>query len=140
MKTIPVNKLTNEQLDYFCAKAQGWEIRNKMFFGVSPPHNNRTWFNGKEFVGHHISYYSPTSDTQAGKAQCWDLIVKFEVVINSYGIMPDDHYKRIWCATSHNKAGCFELEGDTLGEAITRAVVASVFGESVEVEDDNRSD
>jgi len=128
MKTILVNELTKEQLDFFAAKAQD----PSAMIGRSG-HPNCT-INGINYgIIRMVIYsdYSPTSDTQAGKAQLVDLIVKFKISSAYYDWQHGN--EPYWAAAVK---GDPIISGPTYHLAITRAVVASVFGSEVEVEDE----
>ena len=123
MKTIQVNELTDKQLDEFCARARKW---HRQCGG---------WYSGNRFGKSKfmvvVKDYSPTSDTQAGKAQLDDLIERFEVATVKDG--------EVWLAimasplTGKESTHCY---ASLRRIAVTRVVVASVFGNEVEVEDE----
>ena len=143
MKTIQVNELTDKQLDEFCAKAQGW--------GEYSYNCRNYWMKADKesslMDGTKIEKkdYSPTSDTQAGKAQRVDLIEEFFIDLEGY--FDDKDIRRVKATCFNNTClGSLEVEkgaveiGSACAKevriAITRAVVASVFGTEVDVEDE----
>lgn len=116
---IKVSALTNEQLDEWVARAQGWELHvDDEPYPFDVPDSWIMSNDKKVFV----KDYSPTSDTQAGKAQAFELMEK---------------YWHEFVAYMESLHGCFWIHkhiGDDLPIHICRAVVASVYGDYVEVE------
>lgn len=109
-----VADLTGPELDYFVAKARGWE-EEKI------PHPKGGKCTGWRFDGNNwidVKDYTPHNNG----AQWSELIEKFGVGLRLWN--------RSW------KAQVFlskQMEGSTAGIAVCRAVVASKFGEYVEV-------
>jgi hypothetical protein len=104
---MKVSELTNEQADYLCAKAQGWE--DKPDDWGSP-----YWFIGKTYTGYAYGEYTPSTNP----AQWAELIGKYGVAL-----IPVE----IWWG-----AEVFGFEysavGDTPGRAVVNAIIASVYG------------
>lgn len=119
---IKVSDLNNKQLDEWVARAQGWELvfPNDNLFRAWQKSDNKC-----DTVS--INGYSPTSDTQAGKAQVYDLQLKFEVDVNK--LRSSDE----WCARVFPRKG-IDAIADTPAIAVCRAIVTSIYGEYVEVE------
>ena len=56
---MKINELTAHQLDYLCAKAQGWEVRTHRFLGK--PH----YYKGKTPIRSVRRYHPTTNDSQS---------------------------------------------------------------------------
>ncbi len=105
----PITELTDEELDYWVAKAQGWELIN---YG--------SCWKSEQFT-HTITRvsYHPTSNWQ----QAGELIEKFDCSLEYYNSC------NCWGATARSS----DMEvADTPQRAICLAVVASKYGEEVE--------
>ena len=115
MKKINISGLTDEQLDGWVARSQGWEL-------IKPQLNSATWYwdtLNKITPNRSYSMYTPSTDWQ----QCGELIEKFKPVLHVGNV-----YTRC-------EIGDANIVATTPQEAICRAVVASVYGEYVEVND-----
>jgi hypothetical protein len=121
---MKVSELTGSELDYWVAKAQGWEKKTFIRGGLV------YWSNGVT-SSINIESYTPTTNWQ----QCGELIEKFKLVISQNG---DDWTAQVnkprpptakpYSAKSYLGPIGY---GSTPQEAICRAVVASVFGDTV---------
>jgi hypothetical protein len=60
---------SDDELDILCAEAQGWE---------SSKQYNCSWMDGSS-IAYYKDEYHPTQNTTEGKAQCWDLVVKYKL-------------------------------------------------------------
>ena len=106
---VAVATLTGKDLDYWVARAQGWDCDE---YG--------NWY--EDYVGGaEIVYdYTPSTNWQ----QCGELIIRFRVYL-------DHLISGKWRAQSLLKLGTNSAKGSTPQEAICRAVVASVYGDTV---------
>ena len=106
MKT---SELTGDKLDYWVAKAQGWNLDTE----YDDRCNQYTALTGRRF-------YTPSTNWQ----QCGELIEKFEADLGPF-------HSQQWIACVWSGSEEFSMDGITPQEAICRAVVASVYGEEV---------
>jgi hypothetical protein len=113
---MKVSELTGSDLDYWVALAQGWvQLRGWWYT------NERCWV--RDSTSYSVSGiaesprpYTPSTNGQ----QCMELIEKF--------IQYHRRVKSGWCAViKHDN----KYYGSTPQEAICRAVVASVYGDTV---------
>lgn len=111
---MKVSELTGDKLDYWVAKAQGWDKSfNKLgLYAV--------WVT--EYGDEPIHHYKPTTNWQ----QCGELIEKFNLNL----LRLDDGWKSGYVYSYADKDVMF-AKGSTPQEAICRAVVASIYGEEV---------
>ena len=70
MNLEQLNAMTDEQLDEAVALAQGWFETD--CFWVNPNKPESSWM-------YEVGDYHPTANTTEGKAQAWDLMVKYGV-------------------------------------------------------------
>lgn len=136
---MKVSELTGAELDYWVAKAQGWEYGKDAFGDYwqaeFPQASNKSIFG--EPLGIRIRDYYPTINWQ----QCGELIEKFNADVfyvdngNRWScrvVMSD------WTETGGIKNITIyrsDLQyGSTPQEAICRVVVASVYGKEVPAE------
>lgn len=134
MKT---SELSSDKLDYWVAKAQGWEKLYNDILGTIWAHND-------ELMERTCSYH-PATNWQ----QCGELIEKFGVGLRPQ--TPKDHDDYIGgnhhATILRDKSKTYDYGipptvifdqigqyGSTPQEAICRAVVASVYGDTVEEE------
>jgi len=108
---MKVSNMTNEQLDHWVAKAQGWKYRDL---------SNPLWLGEMPNGGIEASDYSPTTNWE----QCGELIEKYQIGL----IVPETHWVAELFKTGKPKV---YAEAQNPRTAICRAVVASVFGEEV---------
>ena len=99
---MKVEKLTNEQLDHWVARAQGWEVEDAVWM--------------PESVNIPAKDYTPTTNGQ----QCFDLIEKFQFDLRFIGDI-----ELVWACGFGSHTGY----ADNPKVAVCRAVVASVFGD-----------
>lgn len=100
-----------DQLDYWTAKAQWWELKDDC------------WFNhGMDLGIHelHVSEYHPS--TNGGQAM--ELVKKFE-----FGLFK--HMDGYWLSGEFKGHLLEPSKGDTPEISICRAVIASVYGDEV---------
>lgn len=116
MKT-KVNDLTDQQLDELCARAQGWETRT---------------LNGEEsWREHGTTYiYKKAYHPTANDAQATGLVKEFRISLVHGSLFDEDG---VWAAGSPTMAQLTHVKDSCLNRAICKAVVASVFGDEVEV-------
>lgn len=107
----PVSELTGPELSAWVARAQGWIQVSEFYWKDADGH---TVIDGNRYEPH------------INGGQCFELIEKFEMTV---GYMP---LNKVWYANGFNLG---TEEGETASIAVCRAVVASVYGECVEVEE-----
>lgn len=141
MSKIKVTDLTKEQLHEWVARAQGWELvvtsEDREFLGCGD------WRKDGKFL-HIQSSYSPTSDTQAGKAQAFDLQVKYHIDIERYFNEENKLMIKAICFNQEPIDEIYPIGSTETGRAcandlamvICRAVVVSKFGEEVKIDDE----
>jgi len=115
---IPITDLTNPQLDEWCARAQGLERLEDTDRGDVFLNTFNWWYKGAR--KYRREEYSPTTND----AQAMGLA-------DAFGLIVTHHAKRAWAP---NYKGGIQ-SGETTRIAICRAVIASVFGEYVEIEE-----
>ena len=85
MNLEQLNAMTDLELDEAVALAQGWEIK---------PHHSSldgkeliwaVWSNPDNKIESLSNEYHPTANTTEGKAQAFDLMVKYKLSITGYG-------------------------------------------------------
>lgn len=120
---MKVSELSNEQLDYWCAKAQeldgfpvmdGDHIAGYKIYCDPKDSTRRSDLRRSEW------YYPSTNWQQAGK-----LVEKFKVDVNWFA----DNTWKSFCMTKHSVT--VEQYADTPTRAICMAVIASVCGEEI---------
>lgn len=108
---MKITDLSNEQINYWVAKAQGWKHSAGYW-----RYDYETQKTGKEIV--YKNYHPSTNWQQAG-----ELVEKFKL--------------ELWCLGDNWKAGTVTLtdgvvaKADTPRKAICMAVIASVYGDEV---------
>jgi hypothetical protein len=124
MKTR-IEDLTNEQLDEWVARAQGWRWLDLCgWYSIDEAGHKR----GKGIPG----AYTPTTNP----AQWAELMQLFKV-----DVLHNEYDTQAWACVSlagediDDPIDCFANTGEE-GKAICRAVIASVYGDSVEVSDE----
>lgn len=123
---IKIEDLTDEQLDEWAALAQGWEEDEFEEHGQV--------YSEWKYAGGYISKdkYTPTTNP----AQWARLIERFEIWLSNDNTDCDNR----WIATTKEThvVGGKDLAGygPTPAIAICRAVIASVYGDEVEVSDE----
>jgi len=127
MTKINVSTLEGPLLAEFVARAQGWykSIDN---YGFS------VWRDRGNCVTYGTKSYSP--DINGG--QCFELIEEFDIWLSSYSPCMDNvETNRSWIASTKTTHIADEEwmhgEGSTPEIAICRAVIASVYGEYVDI-------
>lgn len=122
MSKVKVSDLTNEQLDEWVARTRGWKIGHLAGNKNLPSY----WMRGDNVV-YPTPDYSPTSNP----AQWVELIE--DLLVDVYHIEQGNAFEAQRHMDNYKKV--VYGYGPTPAIAICRAVVASVFGEYVEVED-----
>jgi len=107
MKT-KIEDLTDEQLDYFCAIAQGWNQK----YGY--------WFNEKNKRVSAFFGYHPTTNA----TQCYEIMEREKMEVKQKGGR--------WFAKIDNEAVFSSAFGATAKQAIIRCFVKSKLGEEVD--------
>jgi len=113
-----IEDLTDEQLDHFCAIAQGWKIKES--------ESGTYWNNGKKHLyaitGIIGDKYHPTTSA----AQCMEIQEREKISVN---------YHNACIATIDKKTGgVFKGTGATAKQAIIRCFVKSKLGKKVDCE------
>ena len=131
MTQIKVSDLTNTQLDEWVARARGWKLIKDELLPSLDKWNTKLTIGTSPEITKLCRSYSPTSNP----AQWADLIEEF-------GLSPQPHIVEnstitSWACSRHWPCKVLHpMIGPSLGQAICRAVVASVYGEYVEVGDE----
>ena len=113
---MKITDLTNEQLDYWTAKAQGWELDEN-------PNGATNWVRDDEWMRKY-SYTPSTNWQQAG-----ELVEKFKLTLLY------NELKEEWIADEFSSFGDDEQRADSPRKAICMACIASVYGEEIPDED-----
>lgn len=113
MTKTPITDLTNPQLDEWCAKAQKLTQISEFY-----------WIDENGNAVYDGIPYSPTTND----AQVFELADKFGLLVNFINNQAWYKGQMISAYNAHH--------GRNVRQAICRAVIASVYGEYVEVEDD----
>ena len=113
---MKIYDMTNEQLGYWCAKAQGWKKKY--------PYNNLEpyWLDDTGTIIHSDWEYHPTTNWQ----QAGELVEKFEVAVYMGSDDSDQEYWFAKCTVGGMG------KADTPTRAICMAVIASVYGEEID--------
>jgi len=119
MKKLIVD-LTKKELNHCVAKAQGWELVEGCWRDSTGTHLNQYCSLTKG------NTYRPTTNP----AQWAELIEKFDMYLNK-------GKPYWWAKVGGAYSGFRHIQGKTPSIAICRAVVASVYGEYVEVSDES---
>ena len=112
-----ITALTDEQINYWVAKAQGWDEIEQHGFS-----NEDVWLHGSDYVM-NVSDYTPTTNS----AQAWDLMIKYELLVGKM------HNEERYGAKSLTTQNINDISfADTPQKAVCLAVIASVYGEEIE--------
>ena len=122
---IKLQDLTDNQLDYWVAKSQGW--KEGMFITNSKHKRVATSWVGSKYL---IDSYTPTSSW----SQTGELLTPFSICIDCE--KQEDTNGNIYMEVSDLLGNTFVFtDNTTLLKAICLAVVVSVFGNEVEVDE-----
>ena len=118
MTTKKVSELTDEELNVQCALAQGWKIVHHL--------QEYCYSHNGIIITNYLTDYQPTANTEAGRSQCFELMVKFNVE-------PVFMECTVKCWVYDHKIKVTRVSKDLIQRAICEAVVMSVKGEEVEL-------
>ena len=122
-----VSELEGPELDYFVAKARGWELSERLDASFPPAKIIFEWLRKDGQPHIKLLNYSPHSNS----AQAMELVKEFDVWLSSDKTEPSNRRKIASCSPHMNDAIQY---GPTPEVAICRAVCAAVFGEYVDGE------
>ena len=115
---MKISDMTNEQLDYWVAKAQGWDFVRKQRTEYGFVY--QVWWNSPNSFIKAKDYHPSTNWQQAG-----ELVEKFNVMIAPSWVTEKNGWHG---ACSYEQE---PVSADTPTKAICIAVIASVFGEEI---------
>jgi len=120
MKT-KIEELTDEQLDHFCAIAQGWHIDDD-----NQAKGHKAWFDSDNLSVCLVAFYRPTTTAR----QCMAIQEREKISVNF-------EFEGCWSADNYNIADDTResaTHGTTAKQAIIRCFVKSELGEEVDCE------
>jgi len=111
MPKVKIEDLTNEQLDHFCAIAQGWFASE----------DGRWWDKKESTERYAIRFYHPTTNA----AQCMEIMER-----EKWAVMFDRNID-LWVSTRSELYKFDEATGVTAKQAIIRCFIKSKLGDEV---------
>lgn len=118
--------MSNEELNKACSEAQGWRNPNKLlalYDEVLATEHVDAWVDAEDEFTYRVKDYQPTANTESGKAQCFDLMVKFGLFVyakNSKDLNGNDIHSVENPETS--KGSDDDVHGENLQRLICEAV------------------
>jgi len=85
MQQQEVKQLSNSELDALMALAMGWRNPNKLlaiYDEILADEHVDAWIDEEDIFVYRVDDYHPTANTTEGKAHCFDLMVKFQLLVS----------------------------------------------------------